>query len=163
MTSSPYEYRTDPPAGIVRTVRTASWVVWSGSGGDPSGCGLMRRASSDTSTGTSAELLTSIPTGRVTVSPLRSYVSFTTVTVTRPRPAASQRLMDSGESDRIGERNIGATPATTTAPTRRRTAALMEEKSRIRPRMSDNRKICRGVRLSVPTQFSLVPLRDYQS
>src|SRR5437867_13441479 len=71
-TRSPYEYVSEPCAGTVSTVRTASWVVRRGSGaGVWSGCGLISTASSETVTGVSAALSSRIPTGEVSVSPLR--------------------------------------------------------------------------------------------
>ena len=80
-----------------------------------------------------AALSRRIPTGAVTVSPSRRYVSFTTVALTRPRPAASQKLM-APESTWAAGRPSGSEPTTTRAPTRRITPVPLGEKTLIPPR-----------------------------
>ena len=140
-TSSPYEYRREPPAGIVWTVRTPSCVVCVGfGGGDASGCGLMRTAGSVTSTGTFAALFTRIPTGDVTVWPSRSYVSFTTVAVTSPRPAASQKVI-APESARDAGAPMCTELTAVTAATRTMNTVSLNEKALIPSRSAAESKI----------------------
>jgi len=100
----------------------------------------MRTAGSVTSTGTVAAFSTRIPTGDVTVWPSRSYVSFTTVAVTSPRPAASQKVIVP-ESPRGTGGPMCTELTAVTAATRTMNTVSLNEKALIPSRSAAESKI----------------------